>query len=107
MRFLCVCEAGTVRSGAAAHALKYYFGQEAIAASHSKLLDDTMEMLFEWADRIVLMQPHFVDRIPEVYRHKVKVCDVGKDVWMNPLAPLLLAKVLEFMQKWSSEDWKI
>lgn len=107
MRFLCVCEGGTVRSGSAAHALKYYFGQEAIAASHAKLSDDTMEMLFEWADRIILMQPHFADRVPEVYVPKVKVCDVGKDVWMNPLHPLLLTKVLTFLQAWSSEGWKI
>jgi len=106
MRFMCVCEAGTVRSGAAAHALKYYFGQEAIAASHSKLKDDTFEMLCGWADRIVLMQPKFGDRIPDQHKGKVKVFDVGQDVWGNPLDKRLQDIVCDFLQEWHYNDWK-
>jgi hypothetical protein len=107
MRFLCVCEAGTVRSGAAAHGLKYYFGQEALTASHAKLKDDTLEMLCTWADRIVLMQPKFGDRISDQFKNKVKVLDVGQDTWGNPLDKGLMDKVLDLLQEWYFEDWKV
>ncbi len=42
---------------------------------------DTQDMLFKWADRIVLTDKRFVDKIPAAYSGKLKVYDVGRDRW--------------------------
>ena len=105
MKFLCVCEGGTVRSGAMAHVLKYEHGQEAIAASWLKLSQETLDFLSEkWADRIILMQPRFLDKFQK-HLAKIKVIDVGIDRWVNPLHPELMGIVRKVAGAWEKEKW--
>lgn len=89
-KILCVCEGGNVRSVACAYLFKYRFGYNALAISSRKNSLETHQMLWEWADRIIVMQPEFKDFVEPLYRHKVTIYDVGPDQWGNCLHPDLL-----------------
>ena len=92
-KVLAICQAGTIRSGALSHLLKYAYGVDALSASAEETPDTTMSILADWADYIVLLEPHFAVRIPPEFHAKVRVFDVGPDRWSNPLHPELLAIV--------------
>lgn len=93
MKVLCICQGGNSRSVACAYVLKYFFNQDALACSQEKNTPETIEMLCSWADHICVMQPQFGEVVPEKYREKVTVIDVGPDVWCNGLHPDLVNKV--------------
>lgn len=106
MKFLCVCEAGCVRSGALAFALRYNFGQRrVIQVSHSKTEQEDLDMLGAWADYIVIMQPRFADKF-ERFGEKIRILDVGPDIWKNPLHDDLLEIVSRQVDRWRAKDWK-
>jgi predicted protein tyrosine phosphatase len=101
-KFLCVCEGGNVRSVALAFVLKEFHNRDAIACGWRFAENDTLEILCKWADAIVVMQPHFKDKLPEAYREKALVVDVGPDRFGSPFHPDLY----EFLKN-VTEDWKI
>lgn len=106
MKFLCVCEAGCVRSGALAFSLRYNFGQGRVfQASHSKTPQEDLDMLAAWADYIVVMEPKFADKF-EQFKEKIRVLDVGPDIWKNPLHPDLQDIVSHVIERWYSKSWK-
>jgi predicted protein tyrosine phosphatase len=79
VRWLTVCDGGNVRSVALAFVLKWERGQEAIAIGRIHVSEETMNMMCEWADRIVIMEPHMDESIPLEFRDKLLCCDVGPD----------------------------
>ena len=86
---LTICRAGTVRSVALAHLLKYVWGHDAIAAGVDTMSPETFGMLFDWADNIYPLEGQFAAVIPEAHRDKVTIFEVGEDRWGNPLNPEL------------------
>lgn len=103
-KILCMCQGGNSRSVALGFLMKYRYGEDALACSWEKNSPDTLKMLFEWADKIIVLQAHFVQYIPAEYHAKVGVVDVGPDVWCNGLHPDLLNILIE---KLEPEDPKI
>lgn len=91
MRYLCVCDGGNVRSHALAFHLKWHKKREAIAVGRIHVSKETMHMLSDWADRIVLMQPHMAESIPKEFHSKIVVVDVGEDHWGVSIHPELNA----------------
>lgn len=106
MKFLCVCEGGTIRSVSLAWVLRYDHHQDAIAASWLKNSQETLDMLAQWADKIVVMQPHFSSKFTG-FREKILVVDVGPDIWKNPLHPQLMSVVRKATLEWASKNFKI
>lgn len=107
-KFLCVCEAGIVRSGALAYSLRYNFGQSRVLqASHAKTTPEDLDLLGEWADYIVVLESKFAQKFLMKWKAKIRVLDVGPDVWKNPLDPKLQDIVSEAVQRWSALNWKI
>lgn len=104
-RFLCVCEGGVVRSAALATVLRWDFGQESVALSAAKNGHEIFDMLSAWADYIILMQPAFETSIPKKYASKIRVFDVGPDVWGNPMHKDLRKIVGEKAQEWYTAGW--
>jgi len=92
MKVLTICSAGTVRSVSLAHVLKSCYGVDAIPTGHDLNSQETLDMLSDWADLIVVMQPHFAADLPARNAKKVVIVDVGPDVWGNPLDVGLLRK---------------
>ena len=80
-RFLIVCDGGNVRSHALAYCLKWDHQQEAIAVGRIYMSRDTMHLLSEWADVIVIVQPHMEESIPISERDKLVCLDMGTDRW--------------------------
>jgi len=107
MKFLCVCEGGNVRSHALAYVLHDLLGQEAVACGWRRVSAESLDHFCEWADFVVVMQEIFVERIPERYRKKVRVLDVGPDRFGIYIHPELLAFVKGAAQDWAARDWKI
>jgi hypothetical protein len=95
MRFLCVCDGGNVRSQALAYVLHDLEGQEAIAVGRIRVSKETMEYMCNWADRIVIMQPHMIESIPDISHDKVVCCDVGVDRFGIYIHPELLEMAKE------------
>lgn len=79
-RFLCVCQKGCNRSVFMVYRLKRH-GHSAIPVGWYTEDAETLDMLCEWADCIVVMQEEFRVRIHSRFHYKVVVVDVGPDKW--------------------------
>lgn len=97
MNILVVCAGAVCRSVAMALVLKQD-GHDAIAISADWNYPDTFDMMSQWADRIVLMEPKFKGHIHSLYHDKIRVCDVGPDIWLNPLKDDLLQKCYNWVK---------
>ena len=80
MKILCVCRYGSVRSTAMAHVLKNQ-GNEAIAAGYDTLSPETMRMLMDWADFILIAEDFMIDNLPPVHNKPIVDVGIGPDVW--------------------------
>ena len=106
-RFLTMCEGGNVRSVALAFVLKDNYGQDAIACSWRSNTRETRNMLYAWADYIVVMQPHFAEHVPGEFAPKVRCVDVGPDSYGTPMHGDLLAELNKVVRGWRDRGWKI
>ena len=97
-RFLCVCQNGNNRSVFLAFRLKRH-GYEALAAGWNTTSPETFGMLCDWADRIVVMEAAFIDRVPLGWHPKVTVMDVGPDKWGPKCHPELRHLVYDNFSK--------
>lgn len=87
-KILCICQAGNCRSVALAWRLKDpEFNCDALACGAGITAPGTIDMLCNWAEVIVVMQPAFALVVPRIHASKVKTCDVGPDRWVNPSHP--------------------
>jgi len=80
-RILCLCQGGNVRSVHAAYVLKYGYNVDALAASWEKNSPDTLNVLYRWADRIMLVEDHHIEHVPASFRKKVVNLGIGPDRW--------------------------
>lgn len=88
MKILCICRNGNVRSVALAYLIKTIYGHDALACGIKKIGPDTKRMLFDWADKVFVLDKEL---LPEVMKdrtskfgRKVRVVHVGDDHWFNP-----------------------
>lgn len=89
-KVLCVCHAGMVRSVAMTWALKAR-GLDSIAIGINAHSDATKQMMFEWADLVVVMESAI--KIPDIYQPKTVIVDVGPDRFHTPSHPELQSMV--------------
>lgn len=93
MKVLAVCAYGNVRSGCLSRQLKDWYFQDALAAGLVANTPETLEMLFDWADAILLTDTSLD---PKNYIHsdlgkeKMHSFDVGRDRWGDPTNPELV-----------------
>ena len=81
MKILCLCQKGNSRSVVLAWYLRKMFRHETLAAGMVTASRRTRRMLYEWADRIILVVPRYRHWIPEEYHEKLRVVDAGHDPW--------------------------
>lgn len=89
MRVLCLCQKGNSRSVVLAWLLRKRFGHEALPAGMVTTSRKTREMLYQWADRIILVVPRYSHWIPEEHRGKLRVIDAMGDPFKSHDAALL------------------
>lgn len=76
-----------MRSVALAFILHERLGQEAIALGRLRVSPKTMQYFCDWADVVVIMQPHMEESIPKKFKDKLRCVDVGEDrygIWIHP-----------------------
>jgi len=113
MKILTICRAGLVRSIALADVLKLHFEPvDVIPAGigeHENGRFNSIQLLhylFNWADKIVVMEPHFKEKIPATFHNRVMICDVGPDVYGaigGSKSPILIKKVWDWARENRSE----
>lgn len=99
MKVLVVCEGALVRSVIIAALLKFEHGHDALAASLRYNTPDTLRMLRNWADRVIVVEPWMRDVLyppteeDNTFREACWVWDLGPDRWGTPIHPELQALV--------------
>jgi len=89
MKVLCLCQKGNSRSVVLTWLMKKKFHHEALAAGMVNTSRETRNMLYQWADRIILVVPRYQHWIPEEFRSKLRVIDAGGDPFKAHDAALL------------------
>ena len=75
--------------------LHHTYGHDVIACGWQGNSHEAREMLFAWADYIVVMQSEFAEHVPAIYHtrpdgtQKVFAYDVGEDRYGSPFHPEL------------------
>lgn len=100
MKILTVCRAGLVRSVSLADVLKLHFEPTDVIPIGIDFNDsETKVLLYEWADKIVVMEEHYLDKIPLEFREKTLVCEVGPDTYGHSKNPELIDKVFTWTRE--------
>lgn len=106
MRILVVCDEGNNRSVTIAHQLKYW-NHDVLSCGLTRNGPETLEMLFNWAERIILVEKMHIAKMPTLiadnFAGKMQLWDVGPDTYPRPFNPELLQKVRRLMQEHEAE----
>lgn len=107
MKFLCVCAGGNIRSRAMAYILMERHKQDALSAGFNYQPATIAHLAATWADRIILMRPHFMDAIPFPIRNKVRVNDVGEDTFGTCWNFILIDRCASFASEWATRKFAL
>jgi len=61
----------------------YFEPVDVLPVGHASNSRETLNMLFEWADSIIVLEAHYLAHIPAEFSHKAVVCEVGHDNYHN------------------------
>lgn len=104
VKIVTMCRQGLVRSVALADVLKLHFEPvDVLPIGYFGNSEATKEMLFNWADFIIVMQEKYLKYIREADLPRTCVCDVGPDVYGNAQHPQLISKVWDWVRKHQNE----
>ena len=92
MKILVLCDEGNNRSVMIAHLLKYW-GHDILAAGVKRNSPATLDMLVEWADRIITTEEG------QLEGEKVQLWNIGPDHYPRPFNRYLLRIVQDMMQE--------
>ena len=96
MKILCVCDKGVNRSVHFASQLKWW-GNDTIAIGLDNTTPETLNMLYAWADKVIITEPNQQLKLPPI-DDKVVLFNVGQDTYHRPFNPELLGKVKKFLE---------
>lgn len=104
MKILCLCNHGNNRSVHLAHHLKY-LDHDVLAAGLEKNSPDTLKMLYDWAEIIIVTEHEHIGMLPDEVRTsiKLKLFDVGPDTYKRPFNEELKALVKQYLKE--NESW--
>ena len=107
MKFLTVCAGGNVRSRAMAYILMERHKQDALSAGANYQAPTIAWLAGNWADRIIVMQPKYLEVIPVQHRAKAKVCDVGGDTYGTCWNFILIDRCVNFARDWATRNFAL
>lgn len=105
MKVVTLCQGGNVRSVGLKYILSYKYRHDVIPCGWESNTAETRKMLFEWADKIVIMQPQMKQYVPEEFykdkngEQKIFCYDVGEDVFGYAFHPKLQAALNQLIEK--------
>lgn len=82
MKILCLCSGGNIRSVATSYLLKHTrAGHDVLAAGVHTSSKETLEMLCNWAETILICGNHLAGMVPGPYQSKIRQLGIGEDIW--------------------------
>lgn len=100
VKIITMCRQGLCRSVALADVLKLHFEPvDVVPIGHFGNTKEAQQMLFTWADKIVVMEEHYRAHVPEEFHPKTMVCEVGPDRYGNSKNPELIGMVWRWTRK--------
>lgn len=109
-KWLCICEGGNNRSGAMSLQLKMQ-GQDSIQAGWKYNTKETLQMLADWADYVIIMQPVMKDELAnkgvDIPEEKLRCVDVGLDTYGYNTHMGLNERLKQIVIGWYSRGWVI
>lgn len=100
MNILTLCERGNNRSVIMASILRENGHQrDVISQGVYTATQDTLVMLYDWADKIILTTTTISGSIHPEYENKVMVCDMGPDPYGPNYHPGFRNKALSFIEE--------
>jgi len=103
-RIVTMCQGGEVRSVALKRLLGRGLGRDVIACGWEVNTLATREMLFAWADTIIILQSNMEEHVPEKYHNnpdgtrRLFCYDVGPDIWSSSHHPDLIARLIKMIE---------
>jgi hypothetical protein len=104
MKILAACHAGICRSAAMSRELKRH-GHDVLVVGLEGNSPETVKMLGDWAQKIVVMQKELLPMVPSEFSDKIVLADVGPDVWGDPSSEDLRNRVKVMVEAWKEKDW--
>lgn len=89
-KILIMCAGGNVRSVGLKYLLKYQYGHEALACGQDANSAETIDMLCQWADYIIVVAEEYLKFIPEQHSNKLFCYNIGEDRFGYAFHPELL-----------------
>ena len=83
-KILCICAGGASRSVGIRNTLAWAHGHDAINLGFQGNSPETLKMLSDWAEVIVLAREKFRSVIDSDNQSKVRVCELGRDSYFTP-----------------------
>lgn len=103
MKILVVCDQGNNRSVMVAHHLKYW-GHDVLTAGLKTNSLETIAMLYDWANRIILTEPQQMIATTDTdFLKKFQLWNIGPDHFPRPFNPELNAIVKRFTKEHEAE----
>lgn len=101
MKILTICQRGNSRSVALSYLFKERWGHHSIAIGAEVTDPQTMTMLLTWCDRVIITDKRLLNEalFPEEHRHKLRVWDVGPDIYFRGYDDGLLEKYQNYYQE--------
>ena len=84
MKILCVCQNGNCRSVATRYCLKKRGYKNVIAIGWNDTSEETLKMLCDWADKILVAKPYHGYMLPSGREKIDQTFTIGEDKWLNP-----------------------
>jgi hypothetical protein len=100
MNILTICRRGNHRSVLTAMLLRDQRGyRDVIPAGIESLSDETLSMLFNWAEKILVVAEGVANRIPVEHQNKVIIMELGVDLWGLPFHPPFAEKANQYLDE--------
>ena len=101
-KILTVCSRGNSRSVALAYLLKDGLDFDAIAIGVDSASNDTKDMLYRWADLIIVVHDELAPSIPQEFHDKMRIWNVGPDRYFRGFEQDLINQYRDYMR---GEGW--
>ncbi len=85
IKILCVCRQGNSRSVGTRYRLNRRGYGNVIAIGAFNTNQETLKMLCDWADKILLAKPHHGENLPSGKEKIDTEFTIGEDNWNNPM----------------------
>ena len=104
VKIVTMCRQGLCRSVALADVLKLHFEPvDVIPIGHFGNTKETIMMLSDWADFIIVMEEHYRRYVDDENKHKTLICDVGPDTYGGSKN----RKLIDIVWNWTRQNLEI